>query len=76
MITNPSNPKQVKSFWGIVIVFVVGMVAGGVILMVAFNNQLQDEINSVNFFGRRENKAVNKTVIDKQMTPTTTEVTK
>ncbi len=76
MITNPSNPKHIKSFWGIVIIFVVGMVAGGVIAMVAFNNQLQDDINSMTFFTRREAKPINKVPAEQAKTPTSTKVVK
>ncbi|MFA5991716.1 MAG: hypothetical protein WC794_05745 [Candidatus Doudnabacteria bacterium] len=76
MITNPSNPKHIKSFWGIVIIFVVGMVAGGIIAMTAFNNQLQDDINSMTFFGHRESKTVKKSTTEQTKAPTTTNVTK
>ncbi|MEK7161392.1 MAG: hypothetical protein AAB729_01735 [Patescibacteria group bacterium] len=76
MIANPSNPKNIKNFWGIVIIFVVGMVAGGIISIVAFNNQLQDDINSMTFFGHRETKTVNKATTEQTKTPTSTKVAK
>ncbi len=76
MNSNPTNPKHIKSFWGIVIIFVVGMVAGGIISMVAFNNQLQDDISSMTFLGQRGTKTVKKAVTEQPKTPTTTKVAK
>ncbi len=65
--------RHVKSFWGIVIIFVVGMVAGGVIYFVAQNNILQDEVGSVSFF---RYKALKTTDTGKVVIPTSAKVTK
>lgn len=76
MITNPSNPKHIKSFWAIVIIFVVGMIAGGVISIVAFNNRIQDDIYSMSFLRHREDKAIKKATPEQTKTSTTTKVNK
>lgn len=56
--------KNLKSFWAILMVFVVGMVAGGVVYAVSYNNILDDEINAMSFF-RHKDGGLRKTLNDK-----------
>ncbi len=60
MKNNSPKPKHIKSFWGIVLIFVVGMVAGGIVYSVAFNNMLQDDISSMTFLRHKEDKSPKK----------------
>jgi hypothetical protein len=42
-----SNAKFSKSFWPLAIIVIVSMVAGGLIYSFAYNNMLNDDINSM-----------------------------
>ena len=48
-MTNNLQSKHLGKFWPIFILVAVSMVAGGIIYAVAFDNQIQDEINSAVF---------------------------
>lgn len=46
------NQKFNITFWQLFTLLVISMVLGGVVYNFAFNNQLQDEINSTSFLPR------------------------
>lgn len=46
--------KHMRPFWPLMIVFVLAALLGGIILGVAYSNQLQDEIFSLSFMPQRE----------------------
>jgi len=60
MKNETSQHKKIKSYWGIILIFVAGMVAGGIIYAVAYNDMLTEDINSMVFFRHREDKTPNK----------------
>ena len=48
------NPKHLKGFWPIFTIIVAALVAGGIVLFYVSGNELQDNINSLNFFHKSE----------------------
>ncbi len=42
-----SKAKDIKSFWAIAIIVVVGFVLTAAVILVVFNNQIQDQLNSL-----------------------------
>jgi uncharacterized membrane protein YfcA len=43
------NSKHMRPFWPLVIIFILAALVGGIILGVAYGNQLQEEISSIGF---------------------------
>jgi hypothetical protein len=45
--TNNAQPKHIKSFWAIVIIATVAVIAGGLIYWVKFQLNNEEELNSI-----------------------------
>ena len=43
----PVNKKHFKSFWPLAIIFFLAVVVAGFVIRAAYNNTLEDEINSI-----------------------------
>lgn len=65
------NPNKIKSFWPLVLIFVLAALVGGVIIGVAYGNILQDEISSYSFKVHNFKKQPANSI-----SPTTTTATK
>ena len=76
MKNETAQHKKIKSFWGIVLIFVAGMVSGGIIYAVAYNDMLTEDINSMVFLRHREDKTPKEANLGDYKSPASIEITK
>lgn len=76
MKNETSQHKKIKSFWGIVLIFVVGVFVGGIIFAVAYNDMLREDVNSMVFLRHREDNTPKKASLGDYKSPASIEITK
>ena len=65
-----SNPKLIRSFWPLVIIFTIAALFAGLILGAAYSNELQDEIASFQF-AKHSSEATKESKLQTTSTPKT-----